>query len=86
MTVDSRRSQDFYTLIVQEEIKVVFEIENIVQESFVTLNQGNESVSIEQFVLTARNIYFKQTSHNSAVYFLPKDAQKRKYKYLRNHN
>lgn len=53
MTVDSRRSQDFYTLLVQEEIKVEFEIENIMQESFVTLNQGNESVSIEQFVLTA---------------------------------
>ena len=53
MTVDSRRSQDFYTLLVQEEIKVEFEIENFMQESFVTLNQGNESVSIEQFVLTA---------------------------------
>lgn len=53
MTVGSRRSQDFYTLLVQEEIKVEFEIENIMQESFVTLNQGNESVSIEQFVLTA---------------------------------
>ncbi|CAH3127334.1 unnamed protein product, partial [Porites lobata] len=44
VTVDSRRSQDFYTLLVQEEIKVEFEIENIMQESFVTLNQGNESV------------------------------------------
>ena len=53
MTVDSRRSQDFYTLLVQEEIKVEFEIENFMQESFVTLNQGNESVSIEQLVLKA---------------------------------
>lgn len=53
MTEGSGRSQDFYTLLVQEEIKVEFEIENIMQESFVTLNQGNESVSIEQFVLTA---------------------------------
>jgi len=53
VTVDRRRSQDFYTLFVQEEIKVEFEIENTMQESFVTLNQGNESVSIEQFVLTA---------------------------------
>ena len=53
MTVDSRRSQDFYTLLVQEEIKVEFEIENFMQESFVTLNQGNESVSIEKLVLKA---------------------------------
>ncbi|XP_073253677.1 uncharacterized protein [Porites lutea] len=43
-TVNGSRSQDFYSLYVQEQITVQFEIENITQESFISLNGGNESV------------------------------------------
>lgn len=46
-TVNGSRNQDFYSLYVREKITVQFEIENITQESFIPLNGGNESVSVD---------------------------------------